>query len=194
MDFLEAVDAVIEITSRPDKEPVIKNAINATISFLTMKVDFFEDLVEQSLSVDPTLYGQSVSLTTLTRFKKFKYIKRTGARNYITPIGADKLLTPLNQIQPNRYYLGGQTLTFTVDTLTPTLEIGYYQYPALLTATNKNHFLLDKVPFAVIDLAAARIFQHMENQAAATQHTNSGLMLFQAAVGDFALGYVPGDS
>lgn len=191
MNFLEVVDEVIGITSRPDKSKEISSAVNAIISMLLAKADFYNDLVETTLAVDGTLYGQSVSLASLTRFKKFKFVKTPGVKGYITPIDPTQILTPKNNIQPNRYYVGGTSLTFTTSTLSPTLEVGYYAYPAILSGTD-THWLLDKSPWCVIDLVAAKIFRSIGDMEAARAYEASGKEAFQTARNDFADGYKAG--
>lgn len=167
MNFNEAVAEVIAMTSRPDKATAISSAINAVLSLCTMKASFARDLVETTIAVDPTLYGDTIQFNNalptplVTRFRKFKYVKASGVRNYLRQISPDQIFSPGNAIQRDIYYVGGDNFTYVLSDLTPTLEIGYYQYPEILTGTTgkNDHWMLELMPWTIIELAAARIFK-----------------------------------
>ena len=192
MTLDEVVVTVMELTQRPDKRVAIAAHANAVMALMASRADFYDMLTEITVSVDPTLYGQSFLMALLPRFKKFKYIKRTGSKNYIEPIGPDKVLTPLNQIQPNVYYIAGDSCTFTVDSLTPTLEVGYYQYLEPLNAVASTNWMLTKMPYAIIDLTASRLLQAIGDLQGAASYKQTGEELFIRARNDFADGFVPG--
>lgn len=182
MNFTEAVDAVIDITARPDRRTETANAVNAILSLCVSKAEFARDLVEGTLAVDPTLYGATVSIATLTRFRKFKYLKITGERGYLTPTGADKIFTPGGSMQPNRYYVAGTNITYTLSKLTPTLEYGYYEYaPVLLDNAADTHWMLDVMPWAIIDLAASKIFRSIGDDGSYRIYQGTGQDLYNTA-------------
>lgn len=189
MNFTEAVDSVIDITARPDRRVETVNAVNSTLSKSILKANFSQDLVEGTLNVDPTLYGDTVDLALeagFVRFRKMKYLKITGETRYLVPTDADKVFTPGGQMQPDRYFLAGTNLTYTLSKLTPTLEYGYYQYAPVLTDNAADtHWLLEKMPWCIIDLAAARIFRSIGDDASAKAYEASGQELYNVAVRDF---------
>jgi hypothetical protein len=192
MEFAEALSEAIGITARPDKSTETESAINATISLYTTKVNWAKDLVETSLVVDPTLYGATlqfnnvVPTSLVTRFRKFKYVKPRDVKRYLHPIGADKVFTPGEFIQRDVYYVGGNSITYVLRELTPSLEIGYYQFPYKLDlVTNKTHWMLDLMPWAVIDKACARIFRSIGDDTSAKSYESSAYELFTAAKRDF---------
>jgi len=189
MNLTEAADEVIRITNRPDKRPEVIFQLNRAISFFTLKAEFSRDLVESSLAITPTLYGQTVSLSALTRFRKFKYIRPLGQRFYLTPIDATQVFTPKGQIQPNRYFVGGSSLTVTLSNLDSSLEIGYFTYAPTLTeaAPDNTHWMLDMIPYAVIEKAAAKIFQIIGDEASLRTYEGSAMELFLTARRDFEL-------
>lgn len=187
MNFTEAVDAVIDITARPDRRTETISAVNATISKSVLKANFSRDLVEGTLNVDPAEYGDTVDISLeFTRFRKFKYLKITGVQGYLVPTDADKVFTPGGQVQPNRYFVAGTNLTYTLSQLTPTLEYGYYQYaPVLEDNAADTHWILELMPWAIIDLAAARIFRSIGDDASGRAYEASGQELYNVGMRDF---------
>ena len=86
MIFSEAVAEVISITGRPDKATDIASQLNRALSFFTLKAEWSQDLVEDSLAIDPDLYGDTISLASLVRFRKFKYLRPLAQRYYLRSI------------------------------------------------------------------------------------------------------------
>ena len=168
MNFTEAVTAVTGIVKRPDKNSEIESAINAVLADCTVKASFANDLVETSIPVDSTLYGDTIVFNNLVvpaviRFRKFKYVKPTGVKYYLDPIGADKIFTPGGITQRDKYYVAGNSLTYVLGALTTALEVGYYQYAPVLKNT-EEHWMLNIMPWTIIDLASARIFRSIGDE------------------------------
>ena len=184
MIFPEVLTEVLRITARPDKEAAASLAINKAISYFSIKGDFPADLVEATLAVSPTLYGDTISLTPLLNFRKFKYVKPTGVRYYLLPIGEDKVFTPSGVIQTDRYYLAGTSMTYTLSALTPSLEVGYLTYPSLLDkSVHTTHWMLDIIPYAIIDKACADLFITVGDESSARAHLSQAMeqyRMFQA--------------
>lgn len=188
MNFSEIHAEVIRKTKRPDKVDEINIAINKAVSFLTLKGDFRRDLVEGTLNIDATLYGDTVSISSFTRFRKFQFLKPTGVRYYLTPIAPEKIFTPKDQVQPNRYYVAGTSLTYTLSALAPSLEYGYLQYAQVLDSiTNNTHWMFDIMPYAIIDLASARVFASIGDDASAIRHEKMGMDFFIAVRQDVSV-------
>lgn len=187
MNFAEAVNEVLKITSRPDKAVDAALAINKAVHYCTLKGDFDADTVEASLPIDPALYGNTISIASLARFRRFRYVKPFGAQYYLSRTEGDKIFTPKNKMQPNVYYVAGTNLTYTLSMLAPTLEVSYLAYPVLLDAVvNNTHWMLDKMPYALVDLAAARIFAAIGDDSSARIHEQSGMDFFLTTRRDFA--------
>lgn len=188
MNFSDVLTEVLRISGRPDKVVDATRAINLAISFCTFKGEFKKDTVEASLPVNSTLYGATVSIASFTRFRRFKYIKPTAERFFLKELESDKIFTPKNVIQRDVYYVAGTSLTYTLGKLTPTLEVGYYTYaPTLDAITTNTYWMLDMMPFAVIDLAVARIFQTIGDDASATRYQNSGMVFFDSVKNDLSM-------
>lgn len=189
MNFGEISNNVIEITARPDKVGAIAVAINRAVHYATIIGNFHQDLVETSIPINPTLYADTISLAALVRFRRFKYVKPTGVKYYLTPLAPEYIFTPQRTIQPNKYYLSGTSMTYTLSTLCSQLEVGYYTYPPVLDSTTNNHYwLLDACPYAIIDLAAAKIFADIGDEASAKRHEIDGMQMLLAFRGDVVQG------
>ena len=192
MNSVSAVAEVMAIVARPDREGEILGAINAAISSSCLRANFAKDLVETSLTIDPASYGATIQFDNVTptalvtRFRKFKYVKRTAVKSYLDPIGSDKLFANNNIATRDCYYVGGNNITYLLKDLSPTLEIGYYQYPPILDlVTTTDFWLLDLAPYAVIDKAAARIFRSIGDDTSAVAYERSAEEFFKIARRDF---------
>lgn len=199
MDFTQAVSEVLTITARPDRTTEIESALNWAISHCCLKSNFAYDLVESSIDIDSSLYGDTIQFNNVvtnppvTRFRKFKYVKPHGVKRYLTPISSDQVFQPGNSMQKDRYYVAGDNLTYILSALAPSLEIGYYQYPPTLDqATNTTFWLLELAPWAVIDLACARIFRSIGDDSSQAQYQRMGEEMLRVARADFNDGILAG--
>lgn len=159
MNAAEVIDAVEAITKRPDKRAEIIVAMNHALSHCTLRADFARDLVESTIATEsPTSYTGTISLASLTRFRKIKYLKATGALRLLHEVDATKMISA-GKVQPDTFYIAGNNLVYSLSSASATLEIGYYAYPALLGySVTDYHWMLDLMPYCIIDFAAARIF------------------------------------
>ena len=195
MNFAEAVTAVTGIVKRPDKVAEIERAINASISDCTVRASFAYDLVETSIPVASDSYGDTIVFNNLvvpvvTRFRKFKYVKATGVKGYLDPIGADKIFTPGGITQYNKYYVAGNSLTYILGALTTALEIGYYQYAPVLK-NSEEYWMLDLMPNTIIDLAAARIFRSIGDETSFRAFLATGMESFKLNRNDYEDSILP---
>jgi hypothetical protein len=181
MNVNEVLTYVYGITKRPDKSSESLLALNKAVSYLTLLGDFEADRVESTIAINATLYGDTISLTSLTRFRRFTYIKPTGKLYYITKTAEDQIFIPKNQMQVNKYFIAGTSLTYTLSELSASLEVGYLTYPIPLdTTVNVTHWMLEQIPYSIIDLASAYVFANIGDDASAAKHQKSGMELFLA--------------
>ena len=187
MLFPEVLAEVLRLTSRPDKEASAIVAINRAITLFTLKGDFKRDLVEASLPVNPLLYGDTISIAGLTRFRKFRYVKPTAVKYYLDPIGEEQVF--INQaVLRNKYYIAGTSMIYTLSALTAALEISYLTYPPVLdSGTNASYWMLDMIPYAVIDMACSEVFKVVGDDASAKRYYETGMDLYNTLKGDLAL-------
>lgn len=189
MLLADALKEILLLTKRPDKEVEALSAINRAILYCTIKGDFPKDLITQTIPVDASLYGATISMSALVRFRRFSYLKPTGRKYYLLPLDADKIFSPTNEVQKNKYNIAGTSLTYTLGELTPSLESSYYSYPITLDKlVNTAHWMLDDMPYAIIDLAAARIFKSIGDDASAKSYEQSGMDLSVSIRRDIAQG------
>lgn len=193
MNMTEAIAAVVGITKRPDKNVEIISSLNKAIAFFTLKANFSKDLVELSLPISSTLLGQTLDLSDIalgfTRFRKMSYLRPRGQRYFLKDIEPSQILTPKGNVQPNRYYIAGNNLTFTLSTYDSFLECGYFQYAPLLTTVtgNNTHWMLDLMPWAITERAASQILKSIGDDLSARFYENSSMEFFLAARRDFEI-------
>jgi len=187
MNFNAVVAAVLDITKRPDKTADTERAVNAALSFFCLKDSFAQDLIEQTLAIDPSKFGDTISLASLTRFRRFKYIKVTGVLGYLQPIGADKVFTGGSVMQKNCYYVAGTNLTYILPAQASSLEVGYYTYPSILSGNN-THWMLDMFPNIIINRAAANIFKSIGDDNSFKIHNSLAMEEFLVLQGDLNQG------
>jgi hypothetical protein len=150
--------------------------------------DFTRDLVEDTLNLDPDVYGQTLDLSGLTRFRKIKWLRPTSRRYYLKPIDPGQILTPGGTVQTNRFYVAGTDLTITLSALDATLEIGYMQHAPLLTdVAAQTHWMLEMIPWAIIERAATQTFKSIGDDTSARFYEASSMELFVAARNDFEI-------
>ena len=187
-NLTDAINEVISITKRADKRTEIISNINKAIAFWTLKADFARDLVEDTLTLDPNAYGQTLDLSlVLTRFRKFKFLRPTSRRYFLKPIDPTQIVGPNGSAQTDRYFVAGQNLTITQSQLDATLEIGYYQYAPILSESGTlTHWMFDMMFWAVTERAASQIFKSIGDDSSATHYAATSLEFFLAARRDFA--------
>lgn len=190
MNFAEAVAQVLSITKRPDKDADAQLAVNAAISYFTLKGTFPKDLTETSLTIDSTVYGDTLDLSLLlTRFRRFKYVKAPGVQGYLKYLDSDKIFTPSGYTQKNVYYIAGSNMTYILSALAASLEVGYYQYAPNLSGTD-THWLLDISPSMILDKAAARVFRAIGDDSSFRLHEGYAADAYKVLQNDLALGEV----
>lgn len=187
MDLSEMRVKVIERTKRSDKVQETDDAINNAISFFSLGSSFMQDLVEGTVAIDATLFAQSLSISaSFTRFRRLKYLKRTGQRGYIKQADPLKIYDAAGCELLDRWYRSGNNIVFKLKTLSPTLEYGFFQYPALLEDDTDTHWMLDIIPMAVFNKACAEIFQSIGDADADVRICETRAMaMFDVAKQDF---------
>jgi hypothetical protein len=184
MNFLQAVNEVVETIKRPDKISTCRREVNAAISFYCLDNEFARDYVEQSVVLDPQQYTQSFSLTDLTRFRKFKYLKRGGTKCFLS------LSTPAKVASGDdcdSYYEVGSAVNISLKKLAATLDVGFYQHPPILTDDDGIFWLLDVAPFMVIDRACAAMFRVIGDEKSMQAHMISAREAYIAARKDLGI-------
>jgi len=180
MNFTEAVAAVNLATKRPDKTITAARKINAAISFYVLDNEFSRDFEEQLVSIDAAEWTQAFALSTLTRFRKFKYIKVAGTKKFLTVLPDSELFKECTT--RGRYYIAGSNVNLYMPVQAASLDVGYYQYPPVLTGTAvlNTHWMLDVAPYMIVDWAAAEIFKELGDEKSFREHKVSARELYMA--------------
>lgn len=187
MDVNAAIAKVARIVERPDKNARILDCINEAILMYSKKADFSQDVVETSLVISPTSYGDTISLSGLTGFRKVHYLKPTGARFVLKEIDPNQLLSDGGILLKNRFYVAGSNLTYVLADLYPSLELGYYKLPAELdTITNTTHWMLEVMPYCIINKVAASIFFMVGDDASARYYLSLSTEEFKVTRSDLS--------
>lgn len=171
MNFTAALNEVLSIVKRPDKSADMAREINSAVNFFCTDSDFKRDVEETLLPIIPTDYSQLISYSALTRFRKVQYMKHGGTRNYIAEIQASKQLSSSCSI--DKFYVAGTGIRINLGSLSPAVDIGYYQYPPQLTAAQGDFWLLDLAPYMIIDRAAGKIFTNIGDDASGKRHLDA---------------------
>lgn len=183
MNFSQVVQAVMDITKRPDKKVETERAVNAALSYLILKGEFYQDLLEYAIAIDSALYTGQVSLAPLTRFRKMKFVNPLNTHIYLTKIDPNQLFTPGNMVQSNVYYITGLYLNYSIGILNTVLNLGYYSYPPTL-ANNDEFWFLEALPEAIIDRAAGIVFKGIGDDASMNTHFSLSKELYDVYVRD----------
>jgi len=168
MNFTEVVAEVLSIVKRPDKIIRIRQEVNAAVNFFSSNQNFSRDMFEQLLAVAPTEYTQAILFTSLPRFRKFKYIKRAGTKEYLEPLSHSEMGT--NCDTRDKYYIIGSGINISMVSLAANLDIGYFQYPPTLTDAAPTYWMLEGGWPMVMNRAAAKIFADIGDDASAKMH------------------------
>lgn len=185
MTFADVVSYVMGITKRPDKQAETERAVNAALSYFCLKEKFDKDIIESSITINNSLYGDTISLASLTRFREFKYIKVPGKLSYLKRMDSTQIFSPGGIMQKNCFYTAGTNLTYILSTLAPSLEVAYYTYPAVLSGV-QTHWMLEISPYCVIDKAAAEIFKTIGDDASFKIHEGFARDRYDVLVRDLA--------
>lgn len=182
MNFTEVVTEVVEATKRPDKISIARREVNAAISFYCLDNECPRDFVEQQIVLDAQAYTQSFSITDMTRFRKFKYLRRARGK-YLDLVSIDDMKQDL---YCDRYYIAGNTVNISLEKVSATLDIGYYSYPPHLSDSEASFWLLDHAPYMVIDRACAAVFKQIGDEKSFQAHSSAAAEHYRAFRKDLA--------
>lgn len=168
MNFTEVVAEVLAAVKRPDKLLAIRREVNAAVTFFSGNQNFSQDVFEQLLAIEPQEYTQGIEFSSLTRYRKMKYMKRAGTKNYLSRLGAKELGTDCDM--QDRYYVTGSGIQISMTALAANLDIAFYQYPPILTDIDPDYWMLGQGWPMIFNRAAAKIFADIGDDASAKLH------------------------
>ena len=193
MNFGEAVDNIVSRVKRPDKRDEIGDAINRAIG-LFATATFYQDLVEFTATLTPAdqyVHQLAINASPFVRFRKIKYLRPTGYRNYLAFRDPSRVWQGGHEAQ-DVWYRSGNYLYFKLTRLSSTIEIGYYQYHAVLNLDGETDWMLDEMWPAVQAYAMAEIFDDIGNADEAAKYSRKWPILLNAYKEDIGDGVSQG--
>lgn len=180
MNFTEAVNEVLDIVKRPDKLLAMRRQVNAAVNFFCSDSDFKRDVAEILLPISAVDYSQLIPFSSLPRYRKLQYIKRSGTSDYLDEIVPARM--PTMECSIDKYYEAGTGIRINMSVKAANVDIGYWQYPPTLTDAldNNTHWMLDLSPYMVIDRAAGMIFSNIGDDASSKQHIGAASQAYLA--------------
>ena len=183
MNFQEAVQAVLDITKRPDKKVDTERAVNSALSFFHTNARFDQDRTETSLAIPADTLAGTVSISTLLRFRVFAVIKARNNRIPLSKIDPANLFSPDAITQVNKYYVAGTDLTYILAVSDTILDCLYYTYPAILAGVETD-WMLEAIPSSIIDRAASTIFKQIGDDTSFQIHNGLAIEVFKSFLRD----------
>lgn len=168
MNFTEVVAEILSVIKRPDKLSNIRREVNSAIHIFAQDGDFAKCFEEVAVTINPAAYAQTIAMTAFPRHRKFKYIRRGGTRNYLSPLALASLGKSDCDIR-NKYYIAGTNLNISMTTYALTLDAGYFAYPPYLTDAAPEYWLLDQAWPAVFNRATSKILEDIGDPAGASK-------------------------
>lgn len=172
MLYADAVIEVVQSSKRPDKINVARRKVNEAITFYCLDNEFSRDFKEQTVVIDPNQFTQAIPISTLERFRREKYIKRTGTRGVLSVVKDSDIFNFLHNYNLcNSYYIVGDNINISMTVKAANIDIGYFQYPPILNETGINSFwLLDVNPWMIIDRALSEMFRDIGDEKSSREH------------------------
>lgn len=186
MNYTEAVNEVLGIVKRPDKLVDVQRAVNAAINFCCIEGNFARDRQEQTVPLDATAYAQNIQLSLLTRFRKVDCMRPSNRKEYLRHLDPSKLFVKGCE-ELDVYYIAGDQINLKLKTLATEMLIAYFSYPPVLLGT-QTFWLLDTVPYMIIDRAAAQVFNAIGDDKSEATHRGYFMQAFESAKADFKYG------
>lgn len=187
MKYSELVQEILLACKRPDKINSIKRELNAALTFYCLDNNFSRDTEEATVAIDPNQFSQTLALSSLSRFRKLRYIKYAGLTRFLTVLSSTEMFKPC--AQGDKYYIVGDSINFSLLAKTSGLDIGWYKFPPILTGAGDSDtfWLLDVAPWMVFDRAASIIFREIGDEKSMQTHAASAREQYLAARKDLGI-------
>lgn len=179
MNLGELRSWVLRTIKRPDKLLDATDAINGAIEYITAKGDFAADLVEGQFALNPTLYAQSITISTeFPRFRKIKYLRPDGYYTYLHWKDPSRVFVEKSPGVGNEsvdvWYRAGDKILLKLSQLQSVLHYGFYSFPSRKEDTGDTHWMLDQMATCVHAFSVALLFEEMGNAEEATRYDRRG--------------------
>jgi hypothetical protein len=155
MNFVQAVEAVIDNVKRPDKLAMARREVNAAILAYSSAMDHPRDLEEVQLAL--TLgTTHTVALSSLPRFRKMDWVRYPATRFYVKELSS-RLLDCAVDIR-DKWYVAGSSIKINLSREAGSLDISYYAHPPYLTEAAGSYWQLDANWPAIVASATSKLF------------------------------------
>lgn len=172
MNLTEIIAAVVVRTKRPDLEEDILLAVQQATLFCHNSEFYRRDMVELpfNFSAAPAFSGQYIVDSVLPSLRKVSYIRKwdptvtpafLGA--FLKPVEPDQLFDYYEQKKKDVYYLAGKVINWISCTQDKGHIVGYWRFPDV-GRSNYSSWIATTHPFAIVDMAASRIFRNIGQQ------------------------------
>ena len=173
----EIVAAVLDITSRIDKQTYLLGIIDSVCRSITSRVLPAEALVEESIAVDRASLIHNITLSDA--FLTTEYLRPVPYNKLLRPIVPSKAVLQGGELV-NVYYRAGNTLIVRLGSHYPTdtLAFGWYsQPPKLINGVDENWITLHYTELLIMQLAL-RVFTLVVDTDGMTAMRNASAELF----------------
>ena len=166
MTLTELQNEVYAITNRPDLASQTQSAVrNATLS-LHQSDYYYKDILETGISFPTSDFLQQWEYADpVPLFRSLKYIRKTdlsGSQDgaFFTIIPPELVVDSYGINQENVAYVAGSTIQLRSSTAIQYVLLGCYINPNI-TVSGFSSWIANEHPFAIVALAAARIFKQI---------------------------------
>ena len=177
MNLSELVSGVIEITSRPDLEPLTNSAVKAATLKGHQSDYYYKDLYEVGVEFSSAAFLQSLDYRALLpRWRALKYLRKyevdiNSGQTYpgalLEVIPPENILDSYKVQRPNICYVAGAYVQINSSTEEDQYLLGAYLNPDISTDGYDSWIALDH-PFYIIYGAAAQVFKAIGKDDEAT--------------------------
>lgn len=187
MNFTEVVNTVQDIVKRPDKVALIRTQVNKALNLYCTEASFARDRDEQEVTLDSSIFVQSIQLNTFTRLRKVECIKVSYKEKPLDHIDPARLFAQNGYKATDAWYMGGDKINISLSQSSAKCQVSYFKYPPTLTGTD-TFWMLDVSPYMIVDRAAALIFGVIGDDASARLHKTLADEAFVIAKRDYEYG------
>lgn len=177
MTLTELQNEVYAITNRPDMATQTLSAVRAATLTLHQSDYFYKDLIETGLSFPTAEYLQQIEYgPLLPRFRSLKYIRKTDATgqedgNFFEILPPELVVDSYKINKADVAYMAGALIQLRAAPPVQYLLVGYYAHPNI-TVDAYNSWIAQEHPYAIIYMAAARIFKSVGKDSEYSAWTN----------------------
>lgn len=166
MTLTELQNEVYAITNRPDLVTQTQSAVRQATLTLHQSDYYFKDLFETGISFPaPDFLQQWDYQAVIPRFRSLKYLRKTDVNGsqdgaFFQIIPPELVVDSYGINNNNIVYVAGSVIQLRSSTAIQYALLGCYLHPDI-TIAGFSSWIANEHPFAIVALAAARIFKQV---------------------------------